>query len=407
MNSVAVPATVTVIGYDGSPLSPIARTSLAEATLVVGGARHLDGVGPPGGASLLVLGNLDHALDGIAAHVRRARGPICVVASGDPGFFGIVRILRERGFGVRTHPVASSVSSAFAAVGLAWDDAVVVSAHGREPRAAVNVCRAFPKVAVLTGPGSGAREIGTALLGTGRTLVVAQRLGESDERVETVTPETAAERDDWLDPHVVISLDERRRLCERGWLAGWNGVAGPWGLPESGFEHRDSMITKSEVRALALSRLAPRPGTLIWDVGAGSGSVGVECARFGAAVVAIERDAQSCERITANAAALGVYVDVVEGQAPEALAGLPEPDAVFVGGGGLDAVGAAAGSPARTVVVALAAIERAPETIQILTMSGREVDGLLVQTSRLAALPGGAHRFAATNPVFLLWGERR
>jgi precorrin-6B C5,15-methyltransferase / cobalt-precorrin-6B C5,C15-methyltransferase len=393
---------VTVIGYDGSLLNAAARAALDEATLVVGGARHLAAVGVPGGASLLVLGNLDDALTGISAH----RGPVCVVASGDPGFFGIVRVLRERGFAVRVHPVASSVASAFAAVGLPWDDAVVVSAHGRELRSAVNVCRAFPKVAVLTGPGSGAREIGSALLGTGRTVVVAQRLGETDERVESVSPETAASRDDWLDPHVVITLDERRVATERGWMAGWNGVPGRWALPETDFEHRDSMITKSEVRAVVLSRLAPRPGTLIWDVGAGSGSVGIECARLGAAVFAVERDSESCDRIAANAIAHNVDVTVVRGQVPAVLAGLPEADAVFVGGGGADAIAACAESSARTVVVALAAIERVAETIQQLAKNDRDVDGLLIQVSRLAALPGDTHRFAATNPVFLLWGER-
>jgi precorrin-6Y C5,15-methyltransferase (decarboxylating) len=144
----------------------------------------------------------------------------------------------------------------------------------------------------------------------------------------------------------------------------------------------------------------------VWDIGAGSGSVGIECARFGAAVVAVERDAESCRRIRANAQAHGVAVEVVAGPAT-ALDRLPRPDAVFVGGGGLDVIAACAATPAATVVVALAAIERVPETISLLTKSGRTVDGVLLQSSRLSALGGDAHRFAAANPVFLLWGERR
>jgi precorrin-6Y C5,15-methyltransferase (decarboxylating) len=282
--------TITVLGYDGSPLSPSAREALDEATLVVGGTRHLEAVSAPKNADLLLLGNLNDALEGMAAH----QGAVCVVASGDPGFFGIVRVLRERGFDVRTYPVASSVASAFAAVGLAWDDAVVVSAHGRDLRPAVNVCRAFPKVAVLTGPDAGAAEIGAAV--PERTLVVAQRLGEPDQKVEILSSLAAAHAT-FLDPHVVLCLDEHRLSSERGWLAGWSGVPGPWALPESAFEHRDSMITKPEVRAQALAKLGPRPGLEIWDVGAGSGSVGIECARFGASVVAFERDAASCARI--------------------------------------------------------------------------------------------------------------
>jgi precorrin-6Y C5,15-methyltransferase (decarboxylating) len=260
-------------------------------------------------------------------------------------------------------------------------------------------------VAVLTGPGAGAKELGAAL--PDRTFVVAQRLGHPDQRIETLSSHAAALAD-FADPHVLLCLDESRLTSERGWIAGFGGVPGPgtWALPESEFAHRDSMITKSEVRALALAKLGPRPGRLVWDIGAGSGSVGIECARFGAAVIAVERDAESCERIRANAAAHGVAVEVIAAPAT-ALDELPQPDAVFVGGGGLDVIAACAATAAATVVVALAAIERVAETISILTKSGRTADGVLLQSSRLSALPGDAHRFAAANPVFLLWGERR
>ena len=115
-----------------------------------------------------------------------------------------------------------------------------------------------------------------------------------------------------------------------------------WALAEEAFEHRDSMVTKPEVRALALARLAPGPGLLVWDVGAGSGSVAVECARFGAAVIAVDRDPEQCARVTANARRYGTDVRVVTGAAPDALDGLPDPDAVFVGGGGLAVVSAVA-----------------------------------------------------------------
>ncbi|GAA3239433.1 hypothetical protein GCM10020256_60510 [Streptomyces thermocoprophilus] len=132
-------------------------------------------------------------------------------------------------------------------------------------------------------------------------------------------------------------------LCLAPQLAGSSGprtVAGGlprpavWALPEDAFAHRDSMITKFEVRALALARLGPRPGDLVWDVGAGSGSVAVECARLGAAAVAVEKTADGAARVRANASAHGVDVRVVHGSAPAALAGLDDPDAVFVGGGG-------------------------------------------------------------------------
>ena len=176
-----------------------------------------------------------------------------------------------------------------------------------------------------------------------------------------------------------------------------------WALPEEVFDSRDAVITKAEVRALALARLAPGPGLLVWDVGAGSGSVAVECARFGAAVIAMERDALRCERVRGNAARHGADVRIVPGEAPEALAGLPDPDAVFVGGGGTAVIEAVAARRPARIVVALAAMERAGPAHAALSAAGYAADGALVQAARLAPLPGAVHRLAATNPVFLLW----
>ena len=187
----------------------------------------------------------------------------------------------------------------------------------------------------------------------------------------------------------------------------WPGIGDEgWALGEEAFEHRDSMVTKPEVRALALARLGPRPGTLVWDVGAGSGSVAVECARFGAAVIAVDRDPAQRARVTANARRHRTEVRVVGGAAPEALAGLPDPDAVFVGGGGLAVINAVAARRPGRIVVALAAVQRAGPAMEALAGAGYTVDGTLLQASRLAPLPDGAHRLAATNPVFLLWAAQ-
>ncbi|MFJ8186425.1 precorrin-6y C5,15-methyltransferase (decarboxylating) subunit CbiE [Streptomyces sp. NPDC096105] len=382
-----------------------------EAALVVGGRRHLDAVELPEGAERVVLGPLAPALDTVAAYVAEER-PVVVLASGDPGFFGIVRALAER-FGperLDVRPGVSSVAAAFARAGLPWDDAVVVSAHGRDPRTAVNVCRAHPKAAVLTGPGAGPAELGAALRGERRVLVVASGLGSAGESVERVTPEEAAGRDWGTAVSVVLCLDETRTTGPARTVAGPAGRPAGWALPEAEFAHRDSMITKFEVRALALARLGPRPGDLVWDVGAGSGSVAVECARLGAAAVAVERDADGVERVRANAAAHGVDVRVVHGEAPGALDGLDDdPDAVFVGGGGRElpaVVTACARRARRAVVVALAALDRVPAARAALTGAGLVCDGVLLQSSRLAPLPGDVTRLAAANPVFLLWGVR-
>jgi precorrin-6Y C5,15-methyltransferase (decarboxylating) len=172
------------------------------------------------------------------------------------------------------------------------------------------------------------------------------------------------------------------------------------------------MITKSEVRALALARLGPGVGDLVWDVGAGSGSVGIECARLGAAVAAIDRDPLACKLVSANAGRHGVAVQVVEGAAPGALTGLPDPDAVFVGGSGgeLEAIlRLAAARARRAVVVALTAAEphARPERVLLAARSlaawGMEVETIRVQASRFETA-GDLRESLAINPVYLVSG---
>jgi precorrin-6B C5,15-methyltransferase / cobalt-precorrin-6B C5,C15-methyltransferase len=393
---------VTVIGCDGRPFGPEAAQALAAATLVIGAPRHLAAAAIPPGAERMEIKHLDAALDALAAR----SGQIAVLASGDPGFFGIVRTLRARGIEPRVIPATSSVTLAFARLGLDWDDALVVSAHGREPRGpkhALAAALAHPKAAILTAPRTAtARDLGAELLAAGKRVYVAECLGTAQERVSDLAAEPARE---FAEPNILIALDQAAPSTPR-WLAGHQGAPDGWALPEDAFEHRDSMITKAEVRALILARLGPGPGRVIWDVGAGSGSVAVECARFGAWVIAVEADQTQCDRIRQNAAHHGVHLQVCQGRAPEALNGLPPADAVFVGGGDRAVLAAAVktANPGR-VVVTLAAVQRVGETSDLLTDLGYRPEGVQLQASRLAPLPSG-HRLAAQNPVFVLWAQR-
>jgi precorrin-6Y C5,15-methyltransferase (decarboxylating) len=303
------------------------------------------------------------------------------------------------------------VAQAFARLGVPWDDALVVSTHGRELGPALNVCRSNPKVAVLTGPGAGPAELGAALVGTYRTLHVLTALGTAEEDWLECSPEEAALRE-WREPNVVLSLAPgAREPGESGgdarWLAGAQPIPRQWALPEHEYLHRDSMVTKSEVRALVLARLGPGLGRCVWDVGAGSGSIAVECARFGAYAVAIEREAEACARIEGNAGSHGVDVAVVLGEAPAALAGLPAPDAVFVGGGGLPSlIGAADRRPVR-LVAAFAAMDHALLARAALAERGYTTDGVQLSANRFAELPDDSVRLAATNPVFVIWGVQQ
>jgi precorrin-6B C5,15-methyltransferase / cobalt-precorrin-6B C5,C15-methyltransferase len=396
---------ITVIGLDGGPLSAEAETLLREAALVVGGRRHLAALDVEPGRSAVLEGDLSSAL----ASIERVGGPVVVLASGDPGFFGIVRLLGER-FGagsLRILPGVSSVALAFARAGISWEDAVTVSAHGRDPRRAVNVCRARPKVAVLTSPEFGPAGLARELEGWGRTFFVAERLGEADER--TFRGDAAAVMgEEWRDPNVVLVLDEARVAGTKRWVS--SGLEGPgrWALPEDGFEHRSGMITKAETRAIALARLGPGPGDLIWDVGAGSGSVAIECARLGAAAIAVERDPESCARVRDNAARHGVCVRVVEGEAPDALRDLPDPDAVFVGGSGggfEEIVKLCAVRARRAVVITLITLERVVPAEKILEDCSLEVETTFMQASRVKGI-GELHRLDAMTPVFVISGRK-
>jgi precorrin-6Y C5,15-methyltransferase (decarboxylating) len=388
---------VTVIGCDGRPPGPQAAAALAAAQVVIGAPRHLHATPIPPGAEQIELKHLDDALDAVT------NGQDAVVlASGDPGFFGIVRALRARGVTPRVIPALSSVALAFAALALDWDDALVLSAHGRDPGRALAAALAHPKAAILTAPDT-ARPLGAALLRAGKAVYVAECLGTPQERITDLAAEPAREL---ADPNVLIALDDIPPSAPR-WLAGHQGAPDAWALPEDAFEHRDSMITKAEVRALALARLGPAPGRTIWDVGAGSGSVAVECARFGANVIAVEADPAQCARIRANAARHAVRLQLIQGRAPEALTGLPPADAIFVGGGDAAVLTAAIrqAGPER-VVVTLAAVTRVGETANLLTDLGYPPEGVQLQSSRLSPLPNGTQRLTAQNPVFVLCGHR-
>lgn len=413
---------VVVVGYDGSALPAEARAAVDGADLVVGGQRHLDAAGAPEGARTMVMGRLADAVSEVQLAYRRGER-VVVLASGDPGFFGVVRRLTREHLPLTVLPARSSVATAFARVGLPWDDAIVVSAHGRPRRTALNVLRRFGSsgqpVAVLTDADSAPDRLVEELGDECPQLIVLERLGEPDEAVTRIVPGGSAAPEPgtisasrarsrtWDPLNVVLAVGRPvhpQAPLLQGRRAEHADEVGGWALPDDAFQHRDGMLTKRDVRAIVLARLAPGMGELVWDVGAGSGSVAVECSRLGAAVVAVERDPQALHTIVANAARHHAPVRVVHGAAPAVLAGLPEPDAVFVGGGGVEAVQAVAAVRPQRLVIALATLERVAPTVTAL--GDYDVDTVLVQVQTLQPL-GDGHRLAPTNPVFVVSGVLR
>jgi precorrin-6B C5,15-methyltransferase / cobalt-precorrin-6B C5,C15-methyltransferase len=401
---------VAVVGFLGTEcFGRAAETALREADVVVGTGRLLDGLpGDVAGKRVELGGPLADVLDFVVE--RRAVGErVCVLASGDPGFFGIVRVLSAR-FGSDTlavHPAPSSVAVAFARAGVHWDDAVVVSAHGRPLPAAVEQVLRNPKAAVLTAPDQPPQALGRALLDAGcgpRRVTVCASLGHDDEAVTTTDLAGLA---GGSFPGLAVVVLQGPEPFDAGSPAGGAATAGPtlaWGRPDELYDHRAGMITKAEVRAVALGKLALPPAGVLWDVGAGSGSVAIECARLAPAlrIFAIERRPDDAARLRQNAAGTGVVV--VEGEAPAALADLPDPDRVFVGGGGLNVLESVVDRlrPTGVVVATYAALDRAAAAAARL---GHVVQ---VAVSRGVPLGGsGALRLAAENPVFVCWGPDR
>jgi precorrin-6Y C5,15-methyltransferase (decarboxylating) len=395
---------IGVLGVSGGQVSPAALPLLEGARLVVGGRRQLESLAPAGTERVPISGGLAGALAALEATSERA----CVLASGDPGFFGIVRVL-ERRFGRRSldvHPAPSSVALAFARLGLPWDDAMVVSAHGRGPEVALHVAMRFPKVAILTDADSPPAWFAARLGSSSRRMAVAERLGEPGERVVEASPEEVAALAT-EDPNVLLVWEEGDGARAEAWPP--RAPTTGWALGEASFEHRDGMITKSDVRALALARLGPGVGDLIWDVGSGSGSVGIECALLGAAVIAVDSDAAATALTARNAAAHGVSLQSLTGRAPAALAELPDPDAVFVGGGGADLTAileACCARARRALVVTLAVLDRVPAAVAAIGELGWDAEARMVQGSKLRPIPGGL-RLAPENPVFVITARRR
>ncbi|MFG3256484.1 precorrin-6y C5,15-methyltransferase (decarboxylating) subunit CbiE [Streptomyces sp. NPDC048172] len=402
---------VTVIGWDGSPLTDAARSALGAATLVAGAAHHLALPEVPPHAERIRLGSASLAARRIARH----RGSAVVLADGDPGFFGVVRTLRapEHGLEVEVVPAVSAVATAFARAGMPWDDARIVVAHTRTLRRAVNVCRAHPKVAVFTSPGAGPAELALLLSGVHRTFVICEALGTEREEVTVLTSDKVADHT-WRDPNVVIVVGgPQAESSGGGWLAGSvahdpgspPSVRG-WALPVTEYAGEMATARDSEtvqLRAAQLARLGPRVGDLVWDIGAGGGAFAVEAARFGAAVLAVDADADACARTHAAARRFGVQLETVHGTAPHILEDLPEPDVVRVGGGGVATLSAVAERRPARIVTHAATRDEAEARGRALAEGGYAVECALLQS---VDLDTGEWAESERAVVFLLSGVR-
>jgi precorrin-6B C5,15-methyltransferase / cobalt-precorrin-6B C5,C15-methyltransferase len=318
------------IGEDGiDGLTPIARSLIQGAEIVFGGHRHLALAAPLiRGTSRSWRSPFEGAIEDVLAHRGR---DVCVLASGDPFVYGVGSVLLRHIDPRETVavPAPSTFSLAASRLGWALPETVQLSLHGRSLDLVRPHLHPGARVLALTSDGEGPAVLARLLADTGfgrSRLTVLEALGGARERIRSTT--AAAFDLGEIDPLNAVALEIEASPDARV-------LARAAGLPDALFEH-DGQITKREIRAMTLAALSPRRGELLWDVGAGAGSVAIEwmLADPSMRAVAIEAQSDRAGRIRRNAAAFGVPgLEVIEGAAPGAFEGLARPDAVFVGGG--------------------------------------------------------------------------
>lgn len=326
--------TIVGIGEDGlDGITGTAKTHIGKAEIVFGGERHLR---LAKGLGMAEQRRWQSPLSTSIEELMRLRGrkQVCILASGDPFFYGIGSTLAEKipATEMRIYPAPSAFSLAGAKIGWPLQDVTMISLHGRPVELVRPHLHPGRKILALTSDENGPAEIASYLTEHGfgpSRLTVLEALGGPDERVR----QTEAARLDCENVSRINILGIEPSAMPDALVISYAP-----GLPDTAFEH-DGQITKREIRALTISALAPASGQLLWDIGAGSGSVGIEWMLMhpSLSAIAIEPEAKRLNRIAENAAALGVPgLQLRAGSAPAALDGLAAPDAIFIGGGGTD-----------------------------------------------------------------------
>jgi len=398
---------VNVVGLGMGPadLTPKALKIIREAQVLVGGRRHLNYFPDHPGEKIILGKNPEETLAALLPLVETRK--VVILASGDPNYFGIgplaTKILGPAR--VVLHPNVTAVQAASARLKMAWQDAAVVSLHGRGWEELAAALTGAQKIMAYTDPAHPPEAVARFLLDRGMgeaRLCILENLGQEDERVSWLQLEEAGARQ-FSPLNVVVILKEASLSTASETLT--------LGMPEEALAHDAGMITKVEVRAAALAKLRLQLGLILWDVGAGSGSVGLEATLLlgGGQVFAVERDPARAAMIRENRERFGVpNLKVVEAAAPECLAGLPDPDRVFVGGGGkrLEAILEEASRrlrPGGRMVVAVTLLETLELTRNWLKSRGWQMEVVQLQVSRDRPLAGGAY-LQALNPVWLISG---
>jgi precorrin-6B C5,15-methyltransferase / cobalt-precorrin-6B C5,C15-methyltransferase len=393
------------IGDDGcAGLTARGANAVAAAQVLAGGERHLAFFPQFRGERIVLKDKLSLAIEQIAE--RALEHNVCVLASGDPLFHGIGGLVAKKvgAEHVEFIPHPSSVQWAFARIGKKWDDASVISLHGKSREGFLTRLRKLAKVAVLTDEENSPPRLATLMLEhgvIGWKAWVCENLGGTGERVRAFTIDALAAAQD-IAPLNVLVLERDGEFRAPPPITYLHEDAFAKRIPKKG------LITKRETRLLSLAALQLRPDSVMWDVGAGSGSVAIEAAMIASEgrVYAIEVDPEGVEICRDNVRTHAVdNVHVIAGRAPEALAELPDPDAVFVGGskGSMDEIIEVALTrlrPGGRLVVNAITLENVGEAYACLRRRGLEPEVTLLQVSRAEPL-ARYMRYEAQNPIHI------
>jgi precorrin-6Y C5,15-methyltransferase (decarboxylating) len=324
------------IGEDGlNGLHPVGRSLLDQATVLVGGDRHLAMVPPDNMRErLLWTAPIENSVNQI---IQRSGQAVCILASGDPMCYGIgVTLTRHIAIAEMTIiPAPSAFSLACARLGWSLTEVETLSLCGRDPALLNAVLYPGARLLILSADRFTPAIVAQLLTQQGfgaSQITILERMGGIHERITTAIAKDIAT--EWTTTNLA-DLNTLAITCIPSTPSPHPSIPRIPGLPDTAYHH-DGQLTKREIRAVTLSALAPLPGQLLWDVGAGCGSIGIEWMRSDrrCRAIAIEQHPTRRQFIADNAIGLGVpHLKIIAGAAPIALQGLPEPDAIFIGGG--------------------------------------------------------------------------
>ena len=395
-----------IVGVDRKGLDEGVKEVISLCDVVIGSNDQLDRIQSEGLVvkSSFPISPLKNAMDFIKENLGRKR--MVVFASGDPLFFGIGRkLLKELGKErVKFIPAVSSMQLAFARIKEPWDDVFFVSVHGREIKDIVTDIHNHERVCIFTDSKNTPARIAKMLIEAGFECraFVCENMGMEEESITEADLDVISKQV-FSYPNVMILLH----------LQSVSLPSYIFGLSESDLTHTRGLITKDEVRAVTLHKLRIPEKGMVWDIGSGSGSIAIEAARVNpkARVYAIEKEQDAVCHIFENKKRFSAHnLEIVHGEAPDALSNLPNPDRVFIGGsagrlkGIVEKVSESLNAGGRIVINATT-IDTLTMGKQLLDTEGFTLEITEVSIARTKSLKGMSH-LSALNPVFILMGRK-